>query len=88
MALLELSFDGVVHDLRHVRTTAATFHARTGGPRDFTSRGRPVLHETSNLALSDSATLANERERHQDRWESPAELDRWLNDLRTAGMPD
>jgi len=40
------------------------------------------------LEAQPAATLANERERLQDRWKTPAELDRWLKDLRAAGMPD
>jgi len=60
--ILEFLFDGVVHDPRHVRTATPTSHARTGCARDFTCRAGAIFYEATNLAIGNSATLANEHQ--------------------------
>lgn len=40
------------------------------------------------LEARPGASLANERERARALWASADQLDRWLGDLRAAGMPD
>ena len=47
-------------------------------------------HEALSIFLNTSsqATLRGERERMQKLWTAPGSLDRWVEDLRLAGMPE
>ncbi len=40
------------------------------------------------LEHSNQATLSDERTRYKGIWTAPGSVDRWIEDLRTAGMPE
>ena len=66
---LELALDGFVDNLLHVRAASAAAKAGARRACHVTSRGSAVSNETANLAISDSAAMANEH-RMDHSWRS------------------
>lgn len=66
---LELALHGFVDNLLHVRAAPAAAKAGTGCACHVPSRGCALSDETANLAISDSAAMANEH-RMDHSWRS------------------
>lgn len=63
------------------RTRAAVLSCK--GDAEEAARAMEVY-----LDARPGASLANEHDRVQDLWSSTSQLERWLDDLRAAGMPE